>query len=155
MATHEGIKFRKVLYIHQSHPLCLILNYLCIKSVLVSGAIVRYHHKNKQRKEVGNIYRKTCEKWGGIPSQKVNNLYHHEFSQYKYPVSSVIMLKLCKDMFNLKVRIKIEDITPFQLKVLNVSNILFNNLYFEYVCKFLIPFIVLCGLCCFGVQMCY
>jgi len=36
-------------------------------------------------------------------------------------------------MVNLKVRIKIEDITPFQLKVLNVSNMLFNNLYFEFV----------------------
>jgi len=59
-------------------------------------------------------------------------------------------------MFNLKVRIEIEDITPFHLKGLNVSNMLFNNLYFECMCKFLISFIVvLCGLCCFGVQMCY
>jgi hypothetical protein len=62
VVTHESIKFRKVLYIHQSQPLGLILTYLCIKSVSAMGAIMRYHHKNKQRKLVGNIYSITCEK---------------------------------------------------------------------------------------------
>jgi hypothetical protein len=71
--THESIKFRKVLYVCQSQQLCLILYYLCVKSVSATRSIMRYHHKNKQRKLVGKVYRITCEEWDSIPSQKVNN----------------------------------------------------------------------------------
>jgi hypothetical protein len=124
MLVDSGVCY---IYIRQSQQRFIVQSYLYIQRVTATAAIIRYRHKNKQRKLICCYINNTYIMNESSFLQKCLSFYRHEFCQCNSPETFVMTLKLCKIVLNFS--IKIEGSTHFQI---GSFFMLLNNLHFEH-----------------------